>query len=723
MPGQASINTSAFKHYQSILAQDAGATFMKVDLHVHTPASGDAQAKDKYNFTFDRARFRDGMAKARKLADRIVQRCVAIDIRLIAVTDHNTPSNVHPEELGHTWYELLRSAADKARKAEKNAPSVLPGVEISTDDLHVLVILDPKEGPTRRSGNSRPDQPAAYVVHRINALLQRCGFTLDEYGDYRATGMSSMFDVLGHIEDLGVRCLAIPAHIDGGNKALLDVYDRQCNVYHKLLNHPNLNAVEITKPTTPTRKSIKSKRGKGTAVGAYFSRQRDPRRSPIAWVQSSDGHSIKPDGLGRRFTYVRMGQPSFTAIRNALEDPRTRVRLPADYKPDSGKTVVIGMAIQESDHPWYPIAFNPDLNCIIGKRGTKKSMVIDLLLYALGRFDDDKKTEAEERLASQGYAVDVFVAKGANVYCCRRRSDAGTPSAPAWFRLKGAAFTPLSAVPKKLALPRKYTHEAIRGRLSKKTRLMEFVDWRVFGPHSTFKTALQKRDKLLHAAQAVDFAAVAAATKKLRKACNALFNRRLRLPGTTVKKIMSGTKLRKVQIQLDQYGKDNDKALFMVEVTPAKRTGTEQQEYIDQARLYLRESGKYQAVDRLSAGTRNAAIMVLLMNQGTFGPLIVDQPEQYLDVSAITGLLVPRMRQLKAAQQIICATGDEHVLLSGDAEQVIVMRSEEQIEVLTGDTNDRNIQEHILEIFEGDADGWELRKKNRKLAAILGSRD
>ena len=722
MPDQASINTSVRKHYQSVLAQDIGATFMKVDLHVHTPASGDAQAKNKYNFKFDPKEFLASMDKARTLADKIIQRCVALDIRLIAVTDHNTPSNAQREKLGNTWYELLRKAADKARKVEENAPYVLPGVEISTDDLHVLVILDPKEGPKRRSGNSRADQPAAYVEHRINALLQRCGFALEEYGDLNATGTSSMFDVLGHIEDLKVRCLAIPAHIDG-DKALLDLYDRQCNVYPKLLNHPDLNAVEITKPTTPTRKSIKSKRGKSATVGAYFSRQRDSRRNPIAWIQSSDAHSIKPDGLGRRFTYVRMGQPSFTALRNALEDPRTRVRLPADYKPDSGKTVVIGMAIQQPGQPWCPIAFNPSLNCIIGKRGTRKSTVIDLLLYALERFDDDEKTEAEKRLASQHYAVDVFIAKDANVYCCRRKSAAGAPSAPTWFKLKGAAFTPLSAVPKNLVLPRKYTHEAITGRLFEKTRLMEFVDWRVFGLHSTFETALRERDKLLQAAQAVGSATVEVTTKKLRKACNALFNRRLHLPGTTVKKIMSGTKLRKVEIQLDQYGKEKDKALFRVDVTPAKRTGTKQKDYIDKARLYLRQNGKYRNIDRLDLGTRNAAIMVLLMNQGAFGPLIVDQPEQYLDVSALTGLLVWRMRQLKAVQQIICVTGDEHVLLSGDAEQVIVMRSEKQIEVLTGDTNDLKIQKQILEIFEGDADGWGLRKKNRKLAAILGSRD
>jgi hypothetical protein len=379
------------------------------------------------------------------------------------------------------------------------------------------------------------------------------------------------------------------------------------------------------------------------------------------------------------------------------------------------------MAIRESNQPWRQIAFNANLNCIIGKRATRKSTVIDLLLYAFDRFDDNEKNAAEQRLSSPGYTVEVFVAKGSNVYCCRRKSGPGTPSAPAWFKLKGSDFSLLSSAPSALVLPRKYTHEAIKGRLSEKTRLMEFIDWRVLGSRSTIETALGARDELLKSAKSADFAITASAKKKLLKSCSTLFNRRLKLPDTTVKKKMSGSKLSKVEIQLDRYGKEDDKALFMVEVTPARSTGSKRENYIDKARLFLLQDGEYKLIEKLSAGTQNAAMMLLLMNQGEFGPLIVDQPEQYLDVSAVTSLLVRRMRQLKTAQQIICVTGDEHILLSGDAEHVVVMGSQEHVEVLdSGDTNNLKIQKHILDIFEGDAEGWELRKKNRKLATILG---
>ena len=75
------------------------------------------------------------------------------------------------------------------------------------------------------------------------------------------------------------------------------------------------------------------------------------------------------------------------------------------------------------------------------------------------------------------------------------------------------------------------------------------------------------------------------------------------------------------------------------------------------------------------------------------------------------------MRKLKTQQQIICVTRNEHVLISGDAEQVIATQSEKKLEVITGDINNKEIQEHILEIFEGDR--YALLEKIRKLGRIL----
>jgi len=711
MPATIAKEIVIYQNYQNLLKANNGAKFVKVDLHVHTPASGDAQAKNKYNFKFDKDKPNDSMNEAKKLAKEIVERCKELEIKLIAVTDHNTPSNVLPEELGHTWYELLH---DTAGDSKEKSICVLPGVEISTDDLHILVILDPEDGPQLNNGSEI--QPAAYIVHQINALLRKCRFTLNEYGDYKATGMSSLFDVLEYVEELGVRSIIIPAHIDGGKKAMLEVYDKPSNVYPKLLNHPCLNAVEIVKETTLEKKKIGSGK-EAVSIREYFAGKRDSNRSPIAWIQNSDGHSIQKSGIGKRFTYVRMGQASFSSLKNALEDPETRVRMMNGYTSKSTKTMLTGIAFSKNSGQWDYIAFNQNLNCIIGKKETHKSTIVDMILYGVNRFHDDEK-DLENKLVEEGYSVEVFLQKGDEVFCSSR-SKTGDP--PDWFMLDQVnnSFIKLEACPQQLALPRKYQHEGISGRFSDKARLMEFIDWYVFARYSGIKEALQNRDKYMEKLRNNGSAGDTANQQKLQEACDALYKKRESIKDLDVKQIKSNGKAVGVEIELPQYGRKGDKALFMVKIKKVTYAGSNWQSYVDQPELYMLDGTQYKSFNRLSTGMKNAAIMAFLMNQDTFGPLIIDEPEQNLDVSAITKTLVPRMRLLKTEQQIICVTKDEHILLSGDAENVVVTQSEKDVKVISGDINDQQIQQQVLEIFEGDQQGRALREKNRKLSSIL----
>jgi len=654
------------KNYQEILRQKSGAEFMKVDLHVHTPASGDAQAKNKYNFKFDIADIPKSLKSAEQLAGEIVDGVIQQGIRLIAVTDHNSPSNTHPEDLTNTWYQLLKD------KAKGKGLTVLPGVEISTDDLHILVILDPRE-----------NEPTAYTTHRINFLLQDCKFSLKEYGDYRATGMSSLFDVLQYLEDLGTNCIAIPAHIDGGKKAMLAVYKGPSNVFNKLLNHPNLNVVEVVKDTTPTKKKIGKK-----SVKDYFNSLRNDNRSPIAFVQNSDGHSIAE--LGKRFTYIRMGEPGFWSLRNALEHPETRIRTQSDYKPDTDKTRILGIAFSTGGK-WSHIAFNPNLNCIIGTRRTNKSTIIDLILYGLDRFVDENRDD-EESLIERKYSVNVFLAKDPDVICYSR-DNKGSP--PSILKYRDGSFIPFEVKPD-MELPRKYNHEVIERLFSQSTSLMDFLDRHVF-VNEKLKSYIDDRNKCLNEVKSASFENCVSDMKRLVKVCEQLFNERQK----------------QIEPALRKYGKN----LFKVKVTKGKWMGTEEQDFFDEATMSVLVESKYKPFKKLSTGEKNAAMMVLLMNQGAFGPLIIDEPEQYLDTVSITGMLIPRIRELKTQQQIVCVTRNEHFLISGDAEQVIATQSEKKLEVITGDINSREIQEHILEIFEGDR--FALLEKVRKLCRIL----
>ena len=654
------------KNYQGLLKQNTGGEFVKVDLHVHTPASGDAQWKSRYNFKFDMKNIPGSLKSAEKLAEKIVDGAIQKGIRLMAVTDHNTPSNTDPENLTNTWYELLKD------KAKGKKLTVLPGVEISTDDLHILVILDPKE-----------DEPAVYVTHRINFLLRDCKFDLKDFGKFDATGGSSLFDVMEYLEDLGSSCIAIPAHIDGGTKALLEVYEKPGNIYSKLLNHPNLNVVEVVKHTTPKNKKMKKE-----SLKDYFSRMRDKNRSPVAFIRDSDAHCIKD--IGKRFTYIRMGEPGFWSLKNALENTETRVCMDKEYKPDTGKTTVLGIAFSTGGK-WSYISFNMNLNCIIGKKLTNKSTIINLILYGLDRFEDEEKDE-EALLMKKRYSVNVFIARGSDRYCYSR-DNKGNP--PDIFKYNGNSFIPVNAKPD-IELPRKYNHKIIDKLFSKSTDLMDFLDRHVFA-NAKMKSYMDDRKKYFEKVQSANFTNCDADMKRLVKACSKLFDERKKQTKHALKK----------------YGK----GLFKTKVTKGKWAGVNEQDYFDEADMSVLVKTKYKSINKLSTGARNGVMMVLLMNQGAFGPLIIDEPEQYLDTLSITGMLVKRMRELKTRQQIICVTRDEHVLISGDAEQVIVTQSEKKLKVITGDINSKAIQDHVLEIFEGDK--LALSEKVRKLGRIL----
>jgi ABC-type enterochelin transport system ATPase subunit len=295
-------------------------------------------------------------------------------------------------------------------------------------------------------------------------------------------------------------------------------------------------------------------------------------------------------------------------------------------------------------------------------------------------------------LIKKRYSVNVFIAKGSDVVCYSREKE-GSP--PGIFKYRDGSFALVKAKPD-MELPRKYNHEAIEKLFSQSTNLMDFLDRHVF-IGKKIQSYLDDRNKYLKKVKSRNFEDCVSDMEQLAKACKQLFDERKK----------------HIKPALEKYGKN----LFKVKITKGKWKGTKEQDFFDKATMSVRVNSKYRSLTRLSTGERNAAMMVLLMNQGAFGPLIIDEPEQYLDVKSITGMLIPRMRRLKTKQQIICVTRDEHILVSGDAEQVIATQSEEKLEVITGDINKKEIQKHVLEIFEGDR--YALLEKSRKLGRIL----
>lgn len=88
------------------------------------------------------------------------------------------------------------------------------------------------------------------------------------------------------------------------------------------------------------------------------------------------------------------------------------------------------------------------------------------------------------------------------------------------------------------------------------------------------------------------------------------------------------------------------------------------------------------SLEHLSPGTRGIALLVLylLMDDDDRRPLLIDQPEGNLDNSSIYRQLVPYIRSAKKNRQIILVTHNPNLVVSTDADQIIVATADRLIE-------------------------------------------
>jgi len=116
-------------------------------------------------------------------------------------------------------------------------------------------------------------------------------------------------------------------------------------------------------------------------------------------------------------------------------------------------------------------------------------------------------------------------------------------------------------------------------------------------------------------------------------------------------------------------------------------------------------------IENLSPGQRCNALVPIILLEGR-NPLLIDQPEDNLDNKLVFDLVVDVLRNLKEQRQIIVATHNPNIPVSGDAEQIITLEaiSESKGRVLThGSIDCTQIIEQVKEIMEGGEKAFRIR--------------
>lgn len=298
-----------------------GARFYKADLHIHTPASK----------CWRGSRDSEEMRRIfKKLRDE--------GIEVVGVTDHNTVKNI-----------------DEARRLGKEyAVRVIPAVEVSTKEGHVVALFDERK-PTKE----------------IENWLATMGFVGEKLGDLETVATEpngtriSITDMFSLIEDNGG--IAIAPHPNSKDGGFLGIMKKQKGrARQDAYNSPHLRGLEVGSE----RKSVlELAAGRVHGFGKKY-----------GCIETSDAHEL--DEIGSGFTYVKLGDFGIGAFKQVFYDPAMRIRF-ADEWPLKQHAWIEKLEVSQGFFDRVSFRFHPDMSCLVGGKGVGKSLLIELIRFSL----------------------------------------------------------------------------------------------------------------------------------------------------------------------------------------------------------------------------------------------------------------------------------------------------------------------------------------------------
>jgi len=339
-----------------------GARFYKCDLQMQTPADQPHWQGEAMDIASDP----EGVAEA------YIQKCYDEGLEIIAITDHNFVSK--------EFLPYLQKAAKKLKQDYELV--IFPGFEFAANvgkGCHVLGLFEP---------GSNLDQ--------IDHLLTECGVPHPRQkgnGSHKSS-TKNLHEILPIIQkrssEGGLSGLVILPHSQSDD-GIFDNDKIAEWLQQSEFTNPNLLCLEV--PRSPKSMNVGWQRlfGNGEDCAPEWKRER-----PIACIMSSDAKSLSSIGdeptnyIGARYTWIKMSEPSIEALRQAFLDHESRIRLCDDFleSPEKGYEHPHITSVEISGTKFLgdqELIFSPNLNTIIGGRGTGKSTMLEYLRVALGR--------------------------------------------------------------------------------------------------------------------------------------------------------------------------------------------------------------------------------------------------------------------------------------------------------------------------------------------------
>lgn len=319
---------------------EQGVTYLRADFHLHTQ-------KDK-EFKYQ--------GKETEFVKDYVDALSQAEIRVGVITNHN--------KFDYEEYKALR------KKANKAGILILPGVELSVKEggngIHTLIVFDPDAWFVNGENHveSFLSTMFAGIANRENENT-RCKYDLR--------------GVLEHLEGYGRDYFVIFAHVDQKSGLF-----KECDggLINSLSEDVNFKKRVLALQKLRTRDNLeKLKQWIGYGL---------PN------VEGSDPKKVAEVGKGDEKCYLRIGESSYLAVKQALMDHKNRIFsdiAPLTHGYIEAASFVGGWLGGQTLH------FSPNLNTLIGIRGSGKSTILEILRYALNQEPAEDKKYKQELVA------------------------------------------------------------------------------------------------------------------------------------------------------------------------------------------------------------------------------------------------------------------------------------------------------------------------------------
>jgi hypothetical protein len=294
-------------------------------------------------------------------------------IELVAITEHNDVS----------WIEVLRYAAVGLEM------HLLPGFEVeSSEGIHVLCLFNP-----------------ATKVADLEDSLARLGLTKGKRAERKRLELRTDPDFAGVVSLIQDECggMCIAAHMDS-DKGLLTFGSGGARADR--WRTPGLLAGQISR--LPGELHAGTQRILENADSAY------ERERELACLLTSDARGVGE--IGTKATWIKLDQVGVDGLRQAFLDPESRLSLTDPGERRQGPRL-LAVAWEGGFLDGIAVPLNPELNALIGGKGTGKSTVIESIRFAFGlepRTPDvrDAVAKLRENALRAGTKVSVLVDTG-----------------------------------------------------------------------------------------------------------------------------------------------------------------------------------------------------------------------------------------------------------------------------------------------------------------------